>query len=303
MRAVSGLVLRALAAVAGCWGRSKDTGMGAEKEMAAREAELAQKLAAPASDSGDGSPLAVWVLPPELAEISGATLTSTGLLFAHSDEQGRVATIDPRKGSLVQRFSLGTGVRDDFEGITRVADTVFMATSKGLLYRFQPGGDGQEVRFETHDTGLAEACEFEGVAYDSAASSLVLVCKNVYGKEHEDQLLLYRVSLADLAAPPTPLAIPLASVVGTNDWKNLHPSDITVDPATGHYVIIASQERALIELTPSGEVVRSEPLHKRHRQPEAVAITADGLLVIGDEARKGEASITLYRWRPRAASE
>jgi hypothetical protein len=34
-----------------------------------------------------------------------------------------------------------------------------------------------------------------------------------------------------------------------------------------------------------------------------VTITGDGLLVVSDEARKGAASITLYRWRSRAASE
>lgn len=303
MRARTGLFVLAFGA-AGCWGRANDTGPGAvEKEMAARAARVSQMLAAPASDSGAQTPIAVWTLPAELAEISGLTVTPDGLVLAHADEQARVAVLDPRKGSLLRRFSLGGDVSGDFEGIAMVGDTAFMMTSNGKIYKFPEGGDGEEVRYQVHDTALGKECEFEGIAFDSASASLVLACKNVYVKDLEDHLVLYRVSLTDPSAPPAALSIPLDRAIGTNNWKKLHPSDITVDPASGHYVIVAAQERALLEITPAGEVVRSEALPDRHRQPEGVAITPDGLLVIGDEARKGAASITLYRWRARAASE
>jgi glucose/arabinose dehydrogenase len=298
------LVAAVALAAATCRGQTGDGGPDSmEREMAAREARIADSLALPVSDSSAWSPIAVWVLPAELAEISGLTTMPGGLLLAHEDEMGRVGVVDPRKGSLVRRFSLGSQVRDDFEGITLVGDTVYMATSNGVLYRFRAGDDGAEVPHETRDTNLGKECEFEGVAFDSASSSLVLACKNVRVKALEDQLLFYRVSVLDASAAPVPLAIPLARAIGDNDWKSLHPSDITVDPATGHYIVIASQERAFLEITPAGEVVRSEPLPNRHRQPEGVAITRDGLLIVSDEARKGAASITLYRWRSRAASE
>jgi hypothetical protein len=277
---------------------------GPEAEMAAREAQLRQKLAeAPVPDTGLGEPLAVWVLPGELAEISGLTVTPEGMLLAHNDEVGRVATLDPRKGSLLQRFSLGDGVRADFEGITMVGDTIYMTTSNGVLHRFLAGGDQARVRFELLDTSLGRECEFEGVAYDPAAGALVLSCKNVRADALEDQLVFYRVSLSDPSAPPAVFSVPLADAIGANDWKQLHPSDVAIDPATGHYIVIASQERALLEITPTGRVVRSASLPRRHRQPEGLAITRDGLLVISDEARQGAASITLYRWRSAAASE
>jgi len=303
MRTAFIVVALALAA-ATCRGRTADSGPDAiEREMAAREARIADSLAVPVSDSSRWSPIAVWVLPAELAEISGLATLPDGLVLAHDDEMGRVGVLDPRKGLLTRRFSLGSRVRDDFEGITLVGDTVYMATSNGVLYRFRAGGDGAEVPHETRDTNLGKECEFEGVAFDAASSSLVLACKNVRVKEFEDHLLLYRVSLTDLSAPPTPLAIPFARAIGGNEWKSLHPSDITVDPVTGHYIVIASQERAFLEITPAGEVVRSESLPDKHKQPEGVTITRDGLLVVSDEARKGSASITLYRWRSPAASE
>ncbi len=51
------------------------------------------------------------------------------------------------------------------------------------------------------------------------------------------------------------LVVPIASVIGTNDWKSFHPSDITIDPFSGNYVLIASKERGLIEITPTGAPV------------------------------------------------
>jgi uncharacterized protein YjiK len=264
-RALTGALVVALGAAA-CRPEAKETALAAlDRQTAARQANVARQLAAPVTDSGAQSPIAVWVLPTELAEISGLTEMPDGMLLAHADERARVAAIDPRKGLLQRRFTLGAGVRGDFEGITMVGDTAFLVTSSGVIYRFLAGADVVE--------------------------------------EFENHLLLYKVSRADARALPVPIAIPLDRVIANKEWKTLHPSDITMDPSTGNYVVIASQERAIVEVTPAGVLVRSESLPERHRQPEGVVITRDGLLVIGDEARQGSASITLYRWRPRAASE
>jgi Uncharacterized protein conserved in bacteria len=62
--------------------------------------------------------------------------------------------------------------------------------------------------------------------------------------------------------------------------------------------MIASHEKALIEMTRSGGLVRSEPLPSGHNQPEGIAITKDSILMVSDEANKTPAAITLYRWHP-----
>jgi uncharacterized protein YjiK len=63
-------------------------------------------------------------------------------------------------------------------------------------------------------------------------------------------------------------------------------------------VLIGSQEKGIVEITPGGEVVRSEPLPRGHKQAEGVAITPDGILIVSDEATTKPAAMTLYRWRP-----
>jgi uncharacterized protein YjiK len=88
----------------------------------------------------------------------------------------------------------------------------------------------------------------------------------------------------------------LAKVIGANHWRSLHPSDITIDPESGNYVLVAAIEGALLELTPRGEVVFARPLPAHHSHAEGVAITKDHTLLVGDEGRARQAAIALYRW-------
>jgi uncharacterized protein YjiK len=266
-------------------------------ELAARAARLEQALAR--SDSGDRTDaIARWILPDALREISGLALTADGRLLVSGDERGEVFEVDHRRGVMVKAFTLGDpAVLADFEAITLAGDRVFLLTSKGTLYEFPEGADGATVAYTAHDTGLARQCEFEGVAFDPAIHSLLLACKDVHDKALRDSLVIYRWSLRPGNTPTVShLAVPLQRAIGSNGWDGLHPSDITVDPLTGNYVLVAAREKALIAITPAGDVVFARPLPGVHDQGEGLAITADGILMISDERVTGPAVITLYRW-------
>jgi uncharacterized protein YjiK len=115
----------------------------------------------------------------------------------------------------------------------------------------------------------------------------------------QDKLVIYRLRLQGRDSTRlTMMTIPLAEVIGSNDWKGFHPSDMTIDPGNGNYVLISSHEKGLVEITPGGLVDRAEPLPGTHNQPEGVAITKDNILIVSDEGSKKPAAITLYRWRP-----
>jgi uncharacterized protein YjiK len=245
-----------------------------------------------------GAPLAQWLLPPALQEISGLALTRDSRLLVHDDEVGQVWEIDFRRGILVKLFALGSRVvKGDFESIAIANDVVFLLASNGTLYEFPEGASGAQVEYKVHDTGLKKACEFEGVAFAPAINALLLACKTAYAPENRGQLVIYRWSLTgDTAARLTRLSVPLAGVIGSNGWKGLHPTDITVDPVSHNYVLVASQEKALVEITPAGVVVFARPLPAMHHQPEGIAITKDSILIVSDEAGQRPAMITLYRW-------
>jgi hypothetical protein len=296
--AAAALLATLLAGTACRSGQHEATAGADSTELALREAHLAGALAQPDSGGARGPAIARWLLSGDLSEISGLALTADGRLFAHGDEEGEVSEIDYRRGVVVKRFSLGTRVHADFEGITVAHDVLYLLASNGKLYEFQEGANAGQVAYRVHDTGLKHECEFEGVAFDPKLNALLLACKNVRTKGAlRDSLVIYRWSLGGSGAPPSRLTVPLAPMIGANGWKGLHPSDITIDPVSGDYVLVAAEERALIEITPAGELVFARPLPASLEHTEGVAITTDGLLILSDEAGHRPAEISLYRWR------
>jgi uncharacterized protein YjiK len=265
---------------------------------ATRRQEVARRLALADASPAKPLPVAQWIMPPELREISGLALTSRGTVLTHDDNVARVYEIDPKTGILRKAFSLEGGVRGDFEAITIAGNDVYLLQSRGKIYKFKEGADAEWVPYSVYDTGLGKECEFESMAYEPDSSRLVLVCKKHLQKNAPKGLVIYHVPLplGDRQAITT-LRVPIADVIGTNKWKNFHPSDINIDPLTRNYVIVASKERGLIVVTPDGEVVRSEPLPGEHHQAEGVAITPDNILLVSDEMNVEPAAITLYRWR------
>lgn len=294
-------------------------------ELARRQARLEQALRAPTAGAIDstaesrrdssadaihdtisgvsdtsnqkGGAIARWVLPRELDEISGIALTSDGRLLAHGDERAQVSEIDYRRGVVVKQFVVGQPtIRSDLEGITVANDVVFMLASNGKLYEFREGANGARVDYITYDTRLGEECEFEGLAFDPTLNSLLLACKEVEDKDLRDSMVIYRWKLTGGGERVSRLTVPLSRILPAIGKKEFHAADITVDPRTGNYVVIASIEEALVQITPSGDVLSARKLAGQHNQPEAIAITKDGILIIGDEAGRRPAAITLYPW-------
>ncbi|HWL38850.1 MAG TPA: SdiA-regulated domain-containing protein [Gemmatimonadaceae bacterium] len=282
--------LSAVILVGGCRG---EFSRAEAEELARREQRLTERLAAATGDSA-AAPLAKWVLPPQLLEVSGLALTANGHLLAHGDENAIIYAIDPRRGVVTKQFSFGeTGLRGDFEGIAVSGGEVFVLESNGKIYRMREGNDGDRVDHTIIDTKLGKECEFEGIAIDPGGM-IILACKNVAKDGPKDQVVIYRYD--PRTARASMMGIPYARAIGDNDWKELNPSDITVDPTTKNYLLIAAQEKALLEITPAGEVVRTGPLPEPARQAEGVAASPQGILYVSDEGSTEPATIALYRW-------
>jgi uncharacterized protein YjiK len=245
-----------------------------------------------------GRPLARWVLPAALREISGLALTQDGRLLSQGDEMGEISEIDYRRGILAKHFFIGEkAVKGDFEGITVAGSSLFMLTSTGKLYQFREGANEKRVPYSMVETGLKSECEFEGLAFDPAINSLLFACKHIHEKNVHDAIIIFRWSLAgDSTARLSKLTVAVGDALRANNWKSLHPSDITIDPQTGNYVLVASLENALIEISPAGELLSARPLPGSHQQAEGVAITKDSILIVSDEAKEGPAVVTLYKW-------
>ena len=63
-------------------------------------------------------------------------------------------------------------------------------------------------------------------------------------------------------------------------------------------MLVAADESALVQITPSGELVFARPLGPGLAHAEGVVITKDGILIISTEGEpKLSAAVTLFRWR------
>ena len=298
MSSAPGLVLLLCAmGAAGCRETPRAKAAELRQIVATRKQQLAQRVAKADANGDTRTAVAKWIMPPKLREISGLVLTSRGTVLAHDDNAGRVYEIDPKSGVLLKGFSLMGNQKEDFEAIAIAGNDIYLMASDGKLFRFREGADGQQVQFIMFDTGLGKACEFEGLTYEADSTRLLMVCKRIHDKQMHE-VRIYRMPLPLNRTTFSEMRIPLEQVVGSNKWKNFRPSDITIDPFTKNYVIIASHEKGLIVVTPDGDVVRSEPLPGDHRQPEGVAITRDSLLIVSDEANVMPPAITVYKWQP-----
>lgn len=295
------LLMMGTAIINGC-----DTPQGGSAELASlgktREREIAARLANVDKGEDKSKPVAKWIMPHELREISGMTLLDDGRILAHDDEKSKIYVLDAREGILLKSFTLGTGMRGDFEAITVAGPDIYLLSSKGVLFQFQEGADGAAVPYTTIDMQTGKACEFESMVYAADSNWLVMPCKDSGGKKKNDKdLVIYRWKLGvPTAERLSKVTIPFAQLVGGNKWKSLHASDMTIDPTSGNFVVIASHEDALVEMTQSGKLVRAEALPHGHNQPEGIVITKDSLMMISDEATRKPAAITVYRWHPSA---
>jgi uncharacterized protein YjiK len=292
-----------LAAIAtsavGCGETPQAKAAQAKQIGAQRLQQLKQRLAQADANPNKAIPVAEWIMPSSLREISGLAITTRGTVFTHDDNVGRISEIDPKTGVLLKSFSLAGLQKGDFEAITIAGQDIYLLESDGKLFKFREAADGEQVPYSIYDTGLGKQCEFESLVYEPDSSRLLMACKRLLNKQEGHELRIYFLPLPlGNRSAITDITIPMDEVRGKNKWKNFRPSDMTIDPFTGNYVIIASREKAYVVVTPEGDVVRSESLPGDHRQAEGIAITRDSLMLVSDEANVTPPKITVYRWQP-----
>ena len=245
------------------------------------------------SKEGSDDGYVQWALPDKLKEISGLALTDDERLLAITDESGIVYELDYETGRIVKAFALGNPtVRDDFEGIAVLDGTIWLMTSRGDLYAANEGDDGERVAYERYETDLDDKCELEGLAQIESRKSLALICK-----EAKKKLRVFEWAVAGPGIRQIDqFTLPEKAMEKAIDKNHVNPSGITIEPETGSWLVVASRQHAVFELSHDGELIDviMRLSAKRHRQAEGIAITSDGQLLIADEGGNGQARLAVY---------
>lgn len=238
-----------------------------------------------------------WRLPGRLREISGLSVSADGRVFGHDDEHAIVYEIDVARGALVKSFSVGDSMRGDFEGLAITPSGDFwLTTSQGRVFRFREGADGARVEVESFDTGLANVCEIEGLAYLASEQSLILACKQHESRAMRGTLALY---IWREGAPATLWrSLPERDVVRAAGVSRFRPSSLEIDSQTGRLLLLSARDPALAELSPDGVLLSARALGEAHTQAEGVTVLPDGAMVIADEGGDGRALLSRYPRRP-----
>jgi uncharacterized protein YjiK len=239
---------------------------------------------------------AQWRLPGRLREISGLALSPDGRVFAHDDERAILYEIDLTQRTSTKSFALGDGgARGDFEGIAITPTGDFwLTTSRGRLYRFREGADGEHVASERFDTGLKDACEVEGLAYLASTQSLILACKTNYAEDMRDAIALYTWSPSGGRDAELWRSLPEVELTAAARVRHFRPSSVEIDPISGRILLLSANDGALAELGADGALLAARALGSDHVQAEGLTVTADGALLIADEGGGAEATMSLY---------
>ncbi len=231
-----------------------------------------------------------WALPAELTEASGLASEGSAVLV-HGDEVGRIYRVTPAGGAVLATALRGDP-KDDFEGIAIAGPRIVLSTSEGRLY-VSDWPAGAVAPFRRVETGLGRGCELEGLGWDGARGILLLPCKRFRGKGRRDGLEVRRWNLArSVALAPVTVSAGALASAGLDGFR---PSALEVDPATGNWLLLSANPTALLEITASGAVVRAVRLGRGHRQPEGLALTPAGDLLVADEGAGEAGQLSRYR--------
>src|SRR2546428_4667090 len=237
----------------GCRKGSEARAAQARAAKATRQQQLERRIAEADANPTKPLALAMWLMPPELHEISGLALTSRGTVLTHDDNVGRVFEIDPKTGILLKAFSLEGNPRGDFESTAIAGTDIYLMTSNGKLFRFKEGADAQHVPYQMFDTRLGKECELESLTYEADSSRLVMACKRNLNKSAPHELKIFRLPLPlKNLSQMSMITIPIGEVAGPKGREDLPPPGKGARPPPGESGIHAVPGKGTVRFRPGG---------------------------------------------------
>ncbi|MCF8239350.1 MAG: hypothetical protein K9I85_14400 [Saprospiraceae bacterium] len=267
-----------------------------------------------------GKPDQVWIMPPELKEISALTFApGETYLLCVQDERGIVYGLDPVSGQLTQTWTV-TG-KGDYEGLEMVDSTLYLLRSDGILYRTK-WHDGPDSLVEKMDAHLPAGTDVEGLGYDPQTGSLLLCIKDFENNATQSAPLVKGWVHWDLNndRPDTQVCGITQEALRNGiledsdkkvkgrlmEWLDqkdgqfpLGPSGLASHPTTHDIWMLSARGKLLLVFDSAGAFKRLYALNPSILpQPEGIAFNRKGDLFIASEGKKGiPASVVVYRNR------
>jgi hypothetical protein len=237
-------------------------------------------------------------LPGYLDEISGlAYYPKDKSTFAINDEKGWLYKIFLHDKMPIQRWKYAPG--DDFEDLALYDSTFYVLQSSGNLIaaRFT-GKDSVDVT--QYPLEIEGKNEFEILYLDTVGKRLVMLCKDC-DRDKKNSLSAFAFDLETKKFVPTPAYVmdvqKIATMMGEEKVK-FKPSAASIHPLTGKLFIISSINKVVVVASREGVPEKVHRIdHKLFKQPEGMAFTPEGHLIISNESADiGAANIFIFKY-------
>lgn len=235
-------------------------------------------------------------LSTDLDEISGIVYYPKDTsLFAISDETGMLYKIFPDRNNELQKWEFGK--KEDFEDIQLIDSTFYILSSKGNIVslKFYSANSINVQHFDFNESGKNE---FETLYFDKASGKLNLICKDCE-QDNKHGVSVYTFDPSTQKFEPATFKIDAQGVEKiTNEKKfKFKPSAAAINPLTNELYIISSVNKLLVIVDVTGAIKKVYMLNPvLYKQPEGIAFTPSGDLLISNEAAgEGAANILVIK--------
>ena len=244
-----------------------------------------------------GTPFEVFEFPKELREISGLEYYKNNIIAGIQDESGVLYLYNIQTKKLARKIKFSK--HGDYEGVAIAGNYAFVINSKGDLFGLQITNE-DHVDGTRYKTPFSSKNNIEGLCYNPADSSLLIVCKEKAGIDSKMKgRAVYRYGLSEGRIDKEPFIhitnkIYLEKLKSFDlDIKNhspFKPSGISINPTNGNIYLISSVGRLMIVFDHEKKIIDMIPLARSiFRQPEGICFSPEGDLFISSEGgdRKG----------------
>ena len=237
-------------------------------------------------------------LPQALDEISGiAYYPKDTSVFAIIDEDGLLFKISLNNPDEVKEWRFDK--QRDFEDIQYKDSIFYVMISNGDLDKVTFVNDKISVEKADFPNASKKVNEFESMFFSADSSKLVILCKQC---EDDKKTILTSYYFSDSAKQfvnyQTIETDAIFKKIGSSKEK-IKPSAAAINPVTKELYVLCSVNNIIFTQNAEGkikDVIKLNP--KIYKQPEGMAFTPDGDLIISNEvSSEGYATLLLLKYK------
>ena len=261
------------------------------------------------------NPDKTYILPDTLREISGVTVIDSTTVACIQDENGLLFIYDISKKIIRKQYTFN--IDGDYEGITRIRNTIYILRSDGMLFEISDYME-KDLIVRSYQTGIP-ASNNEGLCYDADNNTLLIACKGNIGKgpHYKDKRVIYSFDIPSKKLSEEPTfdfnLSAIKSFAKANDLSfpekrkkkgrliepliKFRPSAIGIHPITKKLYLLSATDHCLFIFNRHAEIEHIEQLNPiLFNKAEGITFFQNGNMIITNEAQDKKATLLQFNY-------